>query len=139
MAEFIAVAPEDVPNLRDSRRGRVSYPLCKMFLESNLPVAQLDRTGIKQSEQSLRSCITSYVRSHDLPIKVFSRGGKMYFARLDMNVDSEGNVTKNENWREDSKVGADGNVPTLSANTATPINPEEVAARFEKEKGAITK
>lgn len=137
MAQFIEVAAEDVPNLRDSRRGRVSYPLCKMFLESNLPVAQLDRTGIKQSEQSLRSCITSYVRTHDLPIKIFSRGGKMYFARRDMQVNDDGEIEMIENWREEGQLSTDGNTPVLG-QTATPINAEEVAKRYDKEKGNIT-
>lgn len=90
MVKFNPVAPEDIPNLREGRRGRVSYPILKSFLETNMPIAQLDRTGMSQGLQSLNMCLGQYIRNHDLPIEMFTRRGEIYLARTD--VDEEGNI-----------------------------------------------
>lgn len=90
MVKFIPVAPEDVPNLREGRRGRVSYPILKAFLESDMPLAKLDRTGMSQSLQALSMTLNQYVRTHDLPIQMFTRSGEIYLARTD--VDEDGNI-----------------------------------------------
>jgi hypothetical protein len=94
MAKFIPVAPEDVPNLREGRRGRVSYPILKSFLESGMTLAQLDRTGMKQNLQSLGMCLNQYIRNHDVPIQMFTRSGEIYLARTD--VDDAGNIIERE-------------------------------------------
>ena len=133
MVKFIPVDPKDIPNHREGRRGRVSYPLTKSFLESGMYMAQLDRTGIQQSLQSLQSCLFSYIRNHELPIKMFTRSGQIYFLRLD--IDEEGNTIKD--WKveqaTEGKAGLDRNVE------AVPIDDGEVAARFLAEKGQVTK
>lgn len=92
MVKFIPVAPEEVPNLREGRRGRVSYPILKAFLESNMPLAKLDRTGMSQSLQALSMTLNQYVRTHDLPIQMFTRSGEIYLARTD--VDEDGNIVE---------------------------------------------
>jgi hypothetical protein len=125
VVKFTKVEPEDVPNFRESHRGRVSYPILKTFLETGYPVAQLDRTGMQQSFQGLYSCLTAYIRSHELPIKLFSRGGQLYLARLDM--DAEGNVI--EDWKQD----------LVDESEAVEITPEVVQARFVEEKDKVTK
>lgn len=133
MVKFIDVAPEDIPNLREGRRGRVSYPITKSFLESGKLVAQLDRTGIQQSLQSLQSCLNSYIRNHGLPIKMFTRRGEIYFARLDL----DDNGQPIEDWAKETategREGTDRDMP------AVPLTDEEVATRFDEEKGAVTK
>lgn len=88
--KFIDVDPEEIDNIRQGRRGRVSYPLLKGFLESGKFLVMVDRTGIQQSMQTLSSSLNTYIRNHHLPIKVFQRTGNMYFMRLD--VDKEGNL-----------------------------------------------
>ena len=86
MVQFIQVSPEDIDvlNFRESHRGRVSYPILKSFLETGMELAQLDRTGMQQSLQSLTSALGSYIRSHELPIKLFMRRGEIFFARTDI-------------------------------------------------------
>jgi len=127
MVKFDQVDPRDIPNLREGRRGRVSYPILKGFLETNFFLAQLDRTGVQQSMQSLNSSLTAYIRSHNLPVKLFQRRGELYLMRLD--IDEEGVAI--EDW--DAKRTQD-----FSAN-AIPITSEEVASRYAKEKDKITK
>lgn len=90
MVKFNAVAPEDVPNLREGRRGRVSYPILKSFLETGMVLAQLDRTGMTQGLQSLNMCLGQYIRNHDLPVEMFMRSGEIYLARTDL--DADGNI-----------------------------------------------
>jgi len=125
MVKFIEIDPDDIPGVRESRRGRVSYPILKGFLETNFFLSKLDRTGMQQSLQALYSSLTAYIRSHDMPIKLFSRGGQIYLMRLD--IDEVGNEI--ENWRQTE----------IDADKATPINAGEVATRFEEEKGKTTK
>ena len=129
--QLIPVDPSEIPNFRESHRGRVSYPLLKTFLESNMYLAMIDRTGMQQSLQSLSSCLTSYIRSHDLPVKLFTRMGQIYLARLDM--DEAGNV--DPNWKETR----DREKLALEAAEATPITADEVAIRFAEEKDKVAK
>lgn len=121
--KFEPVAPEDIPNFRESHRGRVSYPIVKSFLETNIVVAKLDRTGMQNSMQSLSSCLTSYIRNHDLPIKLFTRQGQLYLMRTDLNEDGSPKI---EEEVEDTRP-------------VTPINDEEVEQRFQEELGKVTK
>lgn len=126
--KFIQVDAEEIPNIRQGRRGRVSYPIIKGFLETGYFLSELDLTGVQQSQTALRSSITAYISSHDIPIKVFSRTGKLYMMRLD--IDENGDPI--ENWQQNQ----DGDSATA---TAVPIDPKEVAKRFAEEKGQTTK
>jgi hypothetical protein len=126
--KFNQVGAEEIPNIRQGRRGRVSYPIIKGFLETGYFLAELDLIGVQQSQTALRSSITAYISSHDIPIKVFSRMGKMYMMRLD--IDEKGDPI--ENWQEDQK----GEGATA---TPVPVNTTEVAKRFAEEKGQTTK
>ena len=94
--KFIDVDPSEIDNIRDSRRGRVSYPMLKSFLETGKFLVMLDLTGVQQSKQSLSSSLTAYIRSHNLPIKMFQRRGNMYLMRLD--IDDKGNQIPD--WQE---------------------------------------
>lgn len=86
MVQFIPVSPEEIDsiNLREGHRGRVSYPILKSFMELGEPMCQLDRTGMQQSLQSLSSSLGAYIRSHNLPIKLFMRRGQIFLARTDI-------------------------------------------------------
>lgn len=90
MVKFIEVDPNEIENIRYGRRGRISYPLLKGFLETGMFVAQLDLTGVTQSKQSLTSSLNAYIKSHILPVRLLQRGGKVYLMRLD--VDEDGNA-----------------------------------------------
>jgi len=125
VVKFVEVTPEDIDNLRAPHRGRVSYPILKGFLETGYFLSKLDRTGMQQNYQALYSSLTAYIRSHDLPIKIFSRQGEMYLMRLD--IDENGKTI--ENWRE-----------VVNIDTAPlAITSDEVAKRFEEEKDQTTK
>lgn len=130
MVKFIEVDPNEIEDVAYRRRGRVSYPILKGFLETGMYVAKLDLTGVQQSKQGLSSSLNSYIRSHRLPIKLFMRQGAFYLMRLD--IDAAGNRV--EDWEirgiEDAIAGS---------AEATEITPIEVQKRFETEKGQTTK
>ena len=98
MAKFEEVKPEDIPTTVGGRRGKVCYPLVKMFLDSNVKCSKLDKEDMKRTNQSIYTGLKMYVKNHDLAIKVFMAGGEIYFMRLDM--DNEGNII--ENWKEET-------------------------------------
>jgi hypothetical protein len=97
----------------------------------NVPITKLDRTGMQQSLQALSSSLNAYIRSHKLPIKMFTRMGEIYLARLDM--DDDGNLI--DDWQQNSSP----EVQSLQRAEPTPINPTEVARRFAEEKDKVTK
>lgn len=97
MAKFLDVDPDEVPNLREPHRGRISYPLLKQFMELNAPLKKLDRTGIvgrngePKTLMSLTASLQSYIKLHGLPVSIFTRTGELYFVRLDLNDDGSPN------------------------------------------------
>lgn len=123
MAKMVPVKPEDVPNMREGRRGRITYPLIKEFMETGAPVAMLDREGMQQSTQGLYGLFTAYIRSHKLPIKIITRKGELYFIRLDL--DDAGNPVP---WSPDSTAR------TPETENAPFLDDEEVDRRFVEEK-----
>lgn len=134
MVTFVKVDPKDIPTERLGRRGRVSYPLLKSFMEANMKVAKLDLTGLEKNPQYLRSVLYSYIRSHKLPIKVFSAAGDMHLMRLDL--DNDGNPIPGYSYEESATEGAAGHLKDMEAK---PIDGAEVDARFKQEKGQVTK
>ncbi len=127
MVKFEQIDPEEINNLRQGRRGRVSYPILKGFLETNFFLAKLDRTGVQQSMQALTSSLGAYIRSHEMPIKLFQRTGEIYLMRLD--IDENGDPI--ENWLEKKEEDATG--------TPVPITAVEVKKRYIEEKDKTTK
>jgi hypothetical protein len=122
MVKFIDVDPSEIPNLREGRRGKVSYPILKSFLETNKVLVMMDRTGMKQSTQSLLMALNSYVRTHELPVKLFQRSGEIYLMRTD--TDNDGNLINKDYKMGDPIQGDD------DAEDITDLNDEEVAANF---------
>jgi len=127
MVKFIKVDPSEVDNIRRGRRGRVSYPILKGFLETGHFIAKLDTTGMQQSQQSLYSAVGAYIRNPKMPIKIFSRAGDLHMMRLDIDPDGK----KVEDWQTKDLMEQVGN--------AEPINPTEVDKRFKEEKEKTTK
>jgi hypothetical protein len=126
MVQFLDVDPDDIPNHREGRRGRVSYPILKSFLETDKYVVQLDRTGMQQSFQALYSCLNSYIRNHELPIRIFSRSGEIYLMRTD--VDKDGNTIEN-----DGLTTTEGNAGALRDMEPVPLDGPEVERRYDEE------
>lgn len=142
MVKFLEVDPEDVPNFRESHRGRVSYPILKSFLETGMPLAQLDRTGIQQSLQSLNSSLGAYIRSHGLPIKMFTRRGEVYLARTDLNEATGKPEEVNNNIDRisyDKDVVGTASKETNELEDIPGVDDDEVEARFGVEKNQVTK
>ena len=127
MVKFEQIDPGEINNLRQGRRGRVSYPILKGFLETDYFLAKLDRTGVQQSMQALTSSLGAYIRSHEMPIKLFQRTGEIYLMRLD--IDENGDPI--EDWLEKKDDDATG--------TPIPITAVEVEKRYDEEKGKTTK
>lgn len=124
MVRFVDVDPNEIDNIRQGRRGRVSYPILKGFLETGKYLVQLDTTGMQQSHQSLTSSLNSYIRNHRLPIKLFQRRGRIYLMRLDIDEDGE----QINDWElqqyEQHQI----------ARSAEPLTPDLVEEQFEKAK-----
>lgn len=131
--KFIPVDPKDIDTSRAGRRGRVSYPIIKGFMETNQKVCKLDLTGITQNPTYLRSVLTAYIKSHKMPIKVFAAQGELHMMRLDLNNDNEP-----IEWTPEEAATEIGGGKERNAEP-TPITDDEVDERFAKEKGAVTK
>jgi hypothetical protein len=144
MVKFIPLDPNDVDNVRASHRGRVSYPILKSFMETGEPLVKMDRTGVQQSLQSLYSSLSAYIRSHDLPIKLFTRQGEIHLARLDL--DAEGKPLQENNnidtvWKRRETV-SDGQAPAellADIDSIPPVDAEEVDDRYGVERNLSTK
>lgn len=134
MVKFVEVNPADINTDRLGRRGRVSYPLLKAFLEANIKVGKLDLTGVSQNPNYLRSVLHSYIKSHKLPVKLFSAAGDLHLMRLDL--DNDGKPIEGYSFQEAATEGAGG---LLRNEEPMPINDIEVEKRFQQERTQITK
>ena len=132
--KIIPVDPNEISDLYTRRRGRVSYPILKQFLESNIPVGLLDKTGIQQSSTSLYSSLGAYAKSHKLPVEVVNRQGQIYLLRLDMDADG----TSIPDWKERLAQNT-GQFRGGEVGDPKPITPDVVDERFGHEKDQVTK
>lgn len=139
MVKILPVDPNEIPNLREAHRGRVSYPILKTFLETGFVAGQVDRTGIQQSLQGLNSSLNAYIKSHGLPIKLINRGGQIYLIRLD--TDDDGNVGPLEMdsfGRVKEQVGV-APQELLDRDDIPMLDASEAVSRFVEERGQTTK
>lgn len=140
MVKFIDVDPDEIPNFRESHRGRVSYPILKSFLETGKVLVRLDRTGIQQSLQSLNSSLGAYIRNHNLPIKLFTRQGEIYLARTDTAEDGSvqpANVSDFEGRRD--PIGVASAELRIDVDNIPEVDDDVVTERFGVEKNQVTK
>jgi len=139
MVKFIDVDPAEINNYVGGRRGRVSYPILKSFMEPGKTLVKLDRTGVQQNLQALTSSLNAYVKSHNLPVKIFQRGGELYLLRTDTNdqgVAKEVNIDELPRYVEPVGIAS----PDLLADEDIPgVDDAEVDARFGQEKEQTTK
>jgi len=126
------VNPNEIENITSGHRGRVSYPILKMFLESGSSCSLLDHTGMQQSLVSLSSSLGAYIRSHELPIQLLQRKGKLYLLRLDINADGSPNLGY--------KKGLGGQYSgTQQDEPIEDLTEDVVETQFEVEKNQVTK
>lgn len=95
--KFIPVSADELPNFREGRRGRISYPICKGFLESGHLIAKLDRTDLGKTANHLKMLLGWYVKGHKLPIKLVTRMGELYMVRTDV---KDGKIDPNWKWED---------------------------------------
>jgi len=137
MVKFIDLDPANIDTSRIGSRGRVSYPIIKGFMERNVKLSQLDLEGLDKNPTYLRSVLTSYINSHNMPIRIFAANGELHLMRLDLNNDG----TPNPNWQQElqrsrSTEGAPGFERDVEI---VPLDANEVQRRYEQEKGRTTK
>jgi len=122
--KFIQVDPEEFPNFSETRRGRVSYPIIKQFMETGFIIAKMDRTGTNRSAASYIVLVNSYANTHLLPVKAIGRGGEVYLIRLDIDK----NLQPIPNWQEKAfpKVAVDRNI----VEGAQELTDDLIDARF---------
>ena len=136
MVKFVQVDPKDIPTDRLGRRGRVSYPLIKGFMEANIKMAKLDTTGLEKNPAYLRCVLQSYIKTHAMPIKLFSASGDLFMMRLDLNNDG----TPIEGYQPPIALGTtEGNAGLERDREPTPLDADEIRTRFESERGQTTK
>jgi hypothetical protein len=127
---FIQIDPESVDNARETRRGRVYYPMLKAFMETGFPVGQLNRTQVKgRSPQLLYAGLGHHIKAHDLPIKLIQRRGEILLLRLDLNADG----SPNPEWKGSL------NIEDVDDSEIKVIDAKEVAARLEDEGADVTR
>ena len=133
MVKFVDIDPSEIDTERLGRRGRVSYPILKAFMERNVKLSKLDLTGFAKNPTYLRSVLNAYVKNHNMPIKIFSAGGDIHLMRLDLD-----NEHKSIHWEPgmDTTEGAEG---SMRDDPAEPITAKTVRRRAAKEKGKTTK
>ncbi len=127
---LIPVNPADLDTTRLGRRGRISYPLLKQFLEMNQKLCKIDMTGLDKNPAYLRSVLQSYITSHNLPIKIFSVHGDLHLMKLDEEEVAE---------IADGGRATEGTGGPLRNEPAVPLTKGEVQKRFRTEKGKVTK
>jgi hypothetical protein len=107
-------------------------------MESGHLVVKLDLEGSQQTTVALRSMLTAYIKSHDLPVTVFQRDGDMYLARLDKEMMEDGTIIDIEDWRAPVASKGTGSGSQVNAEP-TPISMTEVNKRYEEERSQLTK
>lgn len=135
MVKLIPMDPAEIDTSRSGRRGRVSYPIIKSFMEQNVKVVKLDLTGLNKNPQYLRTVLTSYIKNHNMPIKIFSAAGDLCLMRLDLNNDG----SPKEDWQSNNELTTEGAAGHERNMEPVAIDATEVAKRFNQEKGDTTK
>ncbi len=133
MVKFVDIDPKDIDTQRLGRRGRVSYPIIKAFMERNTKLSKLDLDGLDKNPAYLRSVLSAYIKTHNLPIRIFAAAGDLHLMRLDLDNDHKPIEWTPEMGRTEHGGGFEKDVP------AVPLDADEVTARSKVEKGKTTK
>lgn len=104
---FIALDPEEVDEVMNhdasSRRGRVSYPILKGFLESGMEVAKLNREGLGHPAMHYQTLLKMYIEGHNMPVRLRLVNGELYLIRAEV---EEGEEKKEDDAKEAPKLTA---------------------------------
>jgi len=102
-------------------------------MERQSKVSKLDLAGLDKNPTYLRSVLQSYIRSHNMPIKIFSANGDLHLMRLDLDNNGEAIEWSPEMETTEGALGAERDMD------AKPLDAGEVKSRSAKEKGKTTK
>ena len=126
---MVNLVPVDIAKVgttpRAGRRGRVSYPIIKAFLESGHIVVKVDPASTDKDPAYLRSVLNSYVTRHKIPVKLFSEAGELHLMRIDLTAEGE----IDPDWVAEVDVPTEGATGSLRDLEAKPITPDVVVAR----------
>lgn len=82
---YVALDSEEVQEVMShdasNRRGRVSYPILKGFLESGMDVAKLNREGLNHPAMHYHTLLKMYIESHNMPVVLRLVNGELYLIR----------------------------------------------------------
>lgn len=129
MVKFIDVDPDEFVGRREGRKGALSYPILKAFLETQKKAVKVDRSEpplSKKTIMSIRTSMDTYIKSHQMPIRTMQRGENLYLIRRDL--DDEGNFDPNWSWDGEHADAAPDEDEVQSVAT-TPLNAAAVKAR----------
>lgn len=135
MVNLVAVDPSTIGTQnREGRRGRVSYPILKAFMESGQICVKIDPASTNKNQQYLRAVLTSYVKSHQLPVKLFSQSGELHLMRIDLDATGKIDPTwKPQNPDDMASEGAPGErfemTPVLISNDEVDRRAQEDSKR----------
>jgi len=115
MVEFVAVDPKDIGAVEQTRKGRISWPILKMFIESGIYIAKIDRNTVKDcrnpTASHLNMLLRSYLSRHpEVPIKIMMMEKEIYLKRLD--IDKDGKPV--DGWQKQQEKGIIGEPKDLS-------------------------
>lgn len=81
MASLRPVSRDEIPAV-GTRAGGVSAGMVKDFLESGNDIVAVEPEDGDKSIASIRSTLGNFVKRHDVPVKVFTRGGSLYLEKV---------------------------------------------------------
>ncbi len=79
--EFVAISRDELPV--SGRPSSKSAQLFEGFLASGAEVAEVALGEDDKTPESVRSSLDNYIQRHDLPVKVFTRGGRLFIETSD--------------------------------------------------------
>ncbi|KKN55903.1 hypothetical protein LCGC14_0577460 [marine sediment metagenome] len=102
---FVALDTEEAQEVMShdssNRRGRVSYPILKGFLESGMDVAKLNREGLNHPAMHYHTLLKMYIEGHNMPVALKLLNGELYLIRKEY---AEQNEETNDEQKEAPKL-----------------------------------
>jgi len=91
MVEMTPLSDEELEKLleggRGMRRGRVSYPIFKMFMEGSANAVKLD---IQAKNAYYRAqVLRQYAKEHKLPVKIITRSKEIFLVKSEVVPEEE--------------------------------------------------
>jgi hypothetical protein len=92
--EPVGMREVDPQEVAESGNSRVSKKIIEEFLERRVQVVELNPDFYKKPQFNLRQMLSTYVKNHELPIRVFESGTKLHLERTDWDQVVDENAEK---------------------------------------------